>query len=202
MFRIFRKKEEARSDADLVQHYQQTGDQKALSLLYERYVELVFGVCLKYFKDATLAEDAVMNIYEELITKVKGHEIKQFKSWLHVLSRNHCLMQLRRKKITVSFEPQLMQSVDLRHHNNVEVEDKKEMQLQGLEKCIETLADKQKACIELFYLKGKSYKEIAEERGEAISKIRSYIQNGRRNLKICMEKTARVKEVRDINDVD
>ncbi|MCH2081543.1 MAG: sigma-70 family RNA polymerase sigma factor [Saprospiraceae bacterium] len=189
MLRIFSKKEEPQSDAALVAHYQQTGDQVSLSQLYERYIELVYGLCLKYFKDEGLAQDAVINIYEELVKKVKAHEIKQFKSWLHVLARNHCLMQLRKKKITINFDPDLMQSVDLRHHNNdsEDVEEREE-QLQGLEDCIAGLAEEQKACIELFYLQGKTYKDIASQHNMQIGKVRSFIQNGRRNLKICMER--------------
>lgn len=195
MLRIFRKKEEPQTDQELIAQYQQTGDQQALSLLYQRYVELVYGLCLKYFKDESLAQDAVMNIYETLVVKVKEHEIKQFKSWLHVLSRNHCLMELRKKKISVSFEPHLMQSVDLRHHNDEDHQaEEKEMQLQGLEDCIEQLPGQQKTCVELFYLKGKSYKEIAADKGLKVGKVRSFIQNGRRNLKICMENKIKVEE--------
>jgi RNA polymerase sigma-70 factor (ECF subfamily) len=57
-----------------------------------------------------------------------------------------------------------------------------------LEKCIETLGDEQKQCVKLFYLQEKCYKEITESTGFDMNKVKSYIQNGKRNLKICMEK--------------
>jgi len=187
MLKIFQKRPHKKTDAELVKDYQQSGNLEVLAVLYERYVELVYGVCLKYFKDATLAEDAVMNIYEELIAKTKKHDIKNFRPWLHVLAKNHCLMQLRKKKITVSFDPQLMHSEEIVHPNYGEEQDNHEEK--ALKNCIEKLPKQQKQCINWFYFDNKSYKEIAVMTELELGKVRSYIQNGRRNLKICMEKS-------------
>lgn len=185
MFKIFQKRPQKQTDAELVARYQNSGDMDVLGILYERYVELVYGVCLKYFKDAALAEDAVMNIFEELVTKVKKYEIQNFRPWLHVLTKNHCLMQLRKKKIVVSFDPQLMQSDEIVHPNYGESsENGEEKALKG---CIEKLPDEQKQCVTWFYLEEKSYKDIAKMTDLELGKVRSYIQNGRRNLRNCME---------------
>lgn len=188
MLRIFRKKPHQLSDLELLDEYRSSNDLEYLGVLYERYTELVFGVCLKYLQEQQKAEDAVMAIFEELVEKVKKHEIEKFRSWLHVLTRNHCLMYLRKQKqnLTVSYEPQLMQSVDLRHHT-IELDDQENGELTHLADCIAQLADKQKECVTLFYYDNKSYKEIAEMKQVAVGKVRSYIQNGRRNLKLCME---------------
>lgn len=189
MLRIFRKQPHQLTDQELLEQYRSSEDLEYLGVLYERYVELVYGVCLKYLKDQQKAEDAVMAIFEELIEKVKKHDVEKFRPWLHVLTRNHCLMYLRKqnRNLTVSYEPGLMQSVDSRHHS-IEIEDSENGELENLQDCMGQLPDQQKECIKLFYYDNKSYKEIAEMKELAVGKIRSYIQNGRRNLKICLEK--------------
>jgi len=182
-----------RSDEDLLHRYQQAGELEVLGTLYERYMELVYGVGLKYLKAEEAAEDAVMAIFEELTQKVKAHQIKNFKSWLYVLARNHCLMKLRKQQrtLTVSFEPEFMQS-EQAEHPTFEWDNLEDIQLEALRACLDELPEEQKHCIEQFYYEGKSYKQIAEDNDEELGKVRSYIQNGRRNLKICMEKKDKI----------
>ena len=190
MLKIFRKKSNDKSDLELLAAYQASGDLEVLGELFERYMELVFGVCLKTLKDREKAEDAVMSVFEELVVKAKEHEIRQFRGWLHVLTRNYCLMQLRKqnKYSTVSFDAKFMQSTETVHpmeevgNNGTE---------KALKTCLDKLSEKQKRCVGLFYFQNKSYKEIAELTGEELGKVRSFIQNGRRNLKICIEKTTK-----------
>jgi RNA polymerase sigma-70 factor (ECF subfamily) len=188
MLRILNKRPDERSDADLLAAYRQGGDTTPLGELYARYMELVYGLCLKYLKDEGKAEDAVMGIFEELVRKTKEHEVNNFRSWLYVLAKNYCLMQLRKEKknLTVSFEPEFVQSVDQRHHT-IEL-DNENGELEQLEDCLQQLNVQQKRCVQLFYLEGKSYKEIAESEEQPLGTVRSHIQNGRRNLRICMEK--------------
>ncbi len=179
----------AATDEELLQEFGQTGDQQVLADLYLRYSDLLYGVCLKYLEDAEDAKDAVMNIYQELLRKLPQHEVQNFRSWVYVLAKNHCLMQLRsaKKNITVSLEEQAVQSDDFSHLDSI-IE--KEEAFRRLEKCIEKLPGEQKRSIRLFYYDSKCYNEIAETTGQDWNKIRSLIQNGRRNLKICMEKNA------------
>ena len=174
-------------DHELVSEYKRSGDIKVLGTLYERYMDLVFGVCLKYLKTNEPAKDAVMQIFEELVSKVHKYEIDIFKGWLFTLAKNHCLMQLRTPKTlkTVEFNPSLMQSGEETHLNGVL---QKEEEFKKLEKCLKTLSQEQKESVELFYLQNKCYKEIADITGYEWNKVRSLIQNGRRNLKICIEK--------------
>lgn len=177
------------TDAELVELYRTHGDLAVLSSLYQRYMDLIYGVCLKYLKDAETAKDAVINIYEELIPKLKQHEVNNFKSWLYTLSRNHCLMQLRKEKghQTVEMTESFMQNGEMMHPDAVQ---EKEDQLNSMEKCLEQLPEEQKTCVTLFYLQGKCYNDITEETGIEWNKVRSYIQNGRRNLKLCIERNA------------
>lgn len=181
---------EALPDAELVQQYRQKADVNLLGTLYQRYMDLVYGVCLKYLKDAELSKDAVLQIYEELVEKLKKHEVEHFKSWLYTLARNHCLMQLRREKgkKTVEMQEQFMQNSELLHPEHVL---QKEEQLNTMEECMEQLATEQKQCVELFYLQSKCYNEICEQTGLEWNKVRSHIQNARRNLKLCMDKKSR-----------
>jgi len=179
------------SDTDLVLAYRQTEDLKVLGELYQRYMELVYGVCLKYLKDSELAQDAVMQIFEELVSKLKKHEVENFRGWLHQVAKNYCLMQLRTPKNvkTVALPPLLMQNEEDVHLNGVM---EKEENFQKLEKCIASLSDEQRTMIKLFYLDGKCYNEIVELTGLGWNHVRSSIQNGRRNLKLCMEKKSEV----------
>lgn len=174
------------TDAELVSLYRKEADLHVLGKLYQRYMDLIYGVCLKYLKDPEAAKDAVINIYEELISKLKQHEVSHFKSWLYTLSRNHCLMQLRKEKgrSTVEIAEKFMQSEEMLHLDSVM---EKESQLSSMEKCLEQLSEEQKSCVTLFYLQGKCYNEITEITGIEWNKVRSFIQNGRRNLKLCME---------------
>ena len=180
-------KPEDLADDELVNSYRSNGDVAMLGKLYERYMGLVYGVCLKYLKDEELAKDAVMGIFEELVTKVKQHDIKQFRAWLYVLSRNHCLMQLRagKKLPTVGIDEFMEFSPVLHPDDN---DGNKEEALQALERCIDKLMPAQKQSVRLFYLDEKCYKEIAEQTGYTLNEVKSYIQNGKRNLKLCLEK--------------
>jgi RNA polymerase sigma factor (sigma-70 family) len=184
----------AQTDHELVVGYRETGDLKVLGELYQRYMELVYGVCLKYLKEPELAQDAVMQIFEELVSKLKKHEVENFRAWLHQVAKNHCLMQLRTPKNlkTVALSPLLMQNEEDVHLNGVMYggtsSDDKEQNFQKLESCIAALPEEQKTMIQLFYLDFKCYNEIVEITGKTWNQVRSSIQNGRRNLKMCMEK--------------
>ena len=177
----------AAPDEELVQSYRSTGDLKVLGELYQRYMDLVYGVCLKYLKDPEPAKDAVLVVFEELITKLQKHEVAHFKGWLYQLSKNHCLMILRsEKKFTkAQIDVSLMQNEEIVHLNG---ELEKEQNFKHLHYCLGQLVAEQKDVLELFYLKGKCYNEIVTLTGIEWKKVRSFIQNGRRNLKICMDK--------------
>ncbi len=187
MLRIFRKKTDDCSDAELVSLYKKSGDTAYLGTLYERYTELVYGVCLKILKNESEAQDAFMTVFEKLLVKVKTQEIKDFRPWLHVLVKNQCfeILRKRSKHLTVSYETEFMQSEEVVHPY---FEDSSLEREKILTQCLEQLNVEQKQCVQLFYYQGKTYKEIASLKEEAVGKIRSYIQNGRRNLKMCIEK--------------
>ena len=174
------------TDKELVALFRQSGDLVVLSRLYQPYMDLVYGVCLKYFKESEAAKDGVMQIFEELVEKLKRHEVENFRAWLHQLAKNHCLMQLRTPKNlkTIEFKADFVQLEENVHLNGVL---EKEENFKKLEYCLSTLTPQQEKAIRLFYLDGKCYHEIVEITGQDWNQVRSFIQNGRRNLKNCME---------------
>jgi RNA polymerase sigma factor (sigma-70 family) len=173
------------SDEDLLQQYRDTGDLPTLARLYEKYMTLVYGVCLKYLKDEEQSKDAVMQIFEELLVKVNRYDIKQFKSWLYTLTRNYCLMQLRgdKKREHESLDGVMELAIDL-HPEYSDLQD----DIAALERCKQKLPQPQREAINLFYMDERCYKEIADHTGYTLNEVKSYIQNGKRNLKICLEK--------------
>ena len=178
------------SDEALIELYKKTDDLGIVGVLYDRYTALTFGVCLKYLKDREESRDAVMQIFEKLIVTLKEHEINVFKGWLYVTARNHCLMQIRARK-GKNFEelsPFLMETGGNGHQEHGQ---ELEGDLTRLEKCMESLANEQKQCVQLFYLQQKCYRDITTSTGYDINKVKSYIQNGKRNLKICMEQNGK-----------
>lgn len=181
---------EHRSDEQLLADYVGgSGSARSLGLLYERYMPMVYGVCLKILKDAGKAEDAVMAIYEDVAKKVKEHEIGSFRGWLYVLARNYCLMEWRKaqRRPTDHHAPE-----DMVFYDAIEPVFEYELPVgtSALEKCLATLTEMQRTCVTWFYYEDKSYKEIADMLTEELGKVRSHIQNGKRNLRICLDKNA------------
>lgn len=175
------------TDQELVKQFKANGNLDHLGELFTRYQSLVYGVCLKYLRDRDEAKDAVMQLFEKLISTLRAHEVENFKSWLYATTRNHCLMKIRsgKSKFTDGFSSELMENRFMLHP---EEESELEWNLTRMEKCLETLAEEQKRCVQLFYLEEKCYKEITQFTGFELNQVKSYIQNGKRNLKNCMER--------------
>jgi len=177
---------QALSDNELLAQFKKSGDNSLVGELYKRYSHLVFGVCLKYLKNEDEAKDAVLQIFENLLEDLKKHEISNFKSWLHSVARNHSLMFLRKQQTQQKrvneyeavYEPEESFDTPFAVHDKLE----KEVMLTKLEEAITQLKDEQRICIELFFLEEKCYNEVADITGYDIKKVKSYIQNGKRNL--------------------
>jgi len=177
-------------DEKLVEAFRQSGDLELLGALYQRYMHLVYGVCLRYFKDREDARDGVMQIFEKLIVEIQSHKIQKFKSWLYVLTKNHCLMEIRsgktQKRNLDSWVTEQEYSVEFQPELHP-IDEEGAEQNARLRECIERLKNEQKECILLFFFKNKSYREIGGMLSMDEKKVKSYLQNGKRNLKICLE---------------
>jgi RNA polymerase sigma-70 factor (ECF subfamily) len=178
-------------DAELLERYKRTKDQKWLSQLFGRYVHLIYGVCLRYSPDVREAEDMTMEIYQKIVSKTLNHQIKHFKSWIYVVAKNHCLEKIRKMtgRRTESFDPNFMQLASEIHPvDEKSSSDAVETKFKLLEECLKKLNEQQRVSIDLFYYQNKTYVEIAAIIEDEVSQIRSYLQNGRRNVKKCVER--------------
>lgn len=174
-------------ESELLAGFRRTGNLELLGRLYQSYMPLVYGLCLKYLKDEDASKDAVMQIFEKLIDKLQKHEVNSFKSWLYTLTRNYCLMELRANSRSV-FVPAEDSYLAGYSGSDFSMNESNEKTLNIMERCMESLPEEQRMSINLFYLQEKCYKEVSEITGFDMNKVKSYIQNGKRNLKICMEK--------------
>lgn len=188
-----RKACENLTDKEIVIQYKIRADREMIGILFKRYTHLVYGVCYKYLKDAEESKDAVMDIFEKLTEDLKKHEIENFKSWLYSVSKNHCLMILRKSKPEIRMEDKHLRSFELQlmeNDHDMHQWDKEEVtvSLEQMKDSLSGLKEEQRQCLELFYLQNKSYKEIEEITGYSSEKVKSYIQNGKRNMKIILSK--------------
>ena len=169
-------------DARLLVRYRESGNLEFLGTLYHRYMHLVYGVAMKYLQDQEQSKDAVMQIFEILTDKVAQQDIRNFKAWLFAVTRNHCLGLIRKTRLTDKIEIDIMESEDSMHLNG----EGNERQLE-LSRALSNLSEHQRRCIEMFYYENKSYREISDETGFDLKKVKSCIQNGKRNLKIYLD---------------
>ena len=193
---FFKKKHKLESETDLLIEYREKGDLAILGKLYEPQMEMVFAIAMKYFKDEEEAKDTVMQLFEELIPKLQQHEVENFKAWLGMVTRNYCLMELRKKTVEISnfdlkeqdeeesLSDNFMEIITSEHHtDSLDLE----QNLTKLEECLKTLNLEQKQSVELFFMQDKTYQEVSQLTGFEVNKVKSYLQNGKRNLKNCME---------------
>lgn len=186
-----------RSDEQLIGLFCTSGNMEVLGELYERYMHLVYGVCLKYLRNRDDSKDAVIHIFEKLIREIPKQKIENFRSWLHVVTKNYCLMQLRAQKSLNEKQAEWINdpSVFMENDNVLHPLDTEEPNnAKDLEDCISRLNEEQKRSITSFYFENKCYREIASEMGLDEKKVKSHLQNGKRNLKLCLEKKNEERE--------
>lgn len=169
------------SDQELLEKFKKDADSLWLGILLQRYTLLLLGVCMKYLKEEEAAKDAVQQVFLKAITELPKYQVNYLKSWLYTIARNHCLMQLRDKNRVISVSDDLNLSEEpLQNLTAAE----KEHSLNLLELSLVELNQPQKTCVTLFYLQKKSYQEIVDSTGFSLLQVKSYIQNGKRNLKL------------------
>ena len=178
------------TDAELLNNFYLEHDNQWLGLLLERYTLLLLGVCMKYLKNEEEAKDSVQQIFLKAITELHKYRVEYFKSWIYMVAKNHCLMKLRDRKGKLTadltenvagFAPETQQDEKLQ-----QLEKEKRLELMG--SALQELGNEQKRCVTLFYLEKQSYQEIAQHTGYSILKVKSHIQNGKRNLRIILDR--------------
>lgn len=191
------KKKEYNSDEELLKHYKQSGNKELFADLFKKHVTVVYGTCLFYLQDKDEAQDATMQLFEKLMLDINNREIDNFKGWLSFVVRNHCISLIRKNKSQTKniksyyeFEynaPDYEQEEKINSVND-------DVLLENMKDCLPKLKENQRICVELFYLKNKSYQDIANETNFSLNEIKSYIQNGKRNLKLLIEDSTKNKK--------
>ena len=176
-------------DNELLQRFYADHDNEWLGILLQRYTMLLLGVCMKYLKNEEEAKDSVQQVFLKAISELHKYKVDYFKSWIYMVAKNHCLMKLRDKgKYTTEINEQLMATPDEITDKNNYIE--KDRALTSMAAALTQLNKEQQVCVTLFYLEKKSYQEIAELTSYSLLQVKSHIQNGKRNLKILMEKSS------------
>lgn len=180
-----------------MENYYTDGNNEWLGILMQRYTLLLYGVCMKYLKHEEEAKDAVQQIFLKAISELQKYRVTYFKSWLYMVARNYCLMQLRDKeKASPLPVTEKMMASEPEETDSLVFHQQKDAALSALDEALEELNEDQKQCIVLFYLQKKSYNDIALMTGYSPMQIKSHIQNGKRNLKIIMEKKMKKDKVK------
>ena len=174
------------TDKELLEQFYASHDNKWLGILLQRYTLLLLGVCMKYLKNEEEAKDCVQQVFLKAITELHKYKVEYFKSWIYMVARNHCLMRLRHLgKKTVDIDEKMIEAKeDIRLNSHIE----KENLLRALSESLNELSKEQKDCVTLFYLEKRSYQEVADKTGFTIMQVKSYIQNGKRNMKLLLDK--------------
>lgn len=175
----------------MLEKHKSSGNAEYFGELFNRYIPLLYGMCLKYFREKDKAHDAVMQLFENLLPKISGYQIATFRTWLYSVAKNHCLQILRKenKEIRVDFDTELMESDEILHL--LCEEDVAEEKMEALQGCLNRLPDGQRISITHFFMNEMSYAEIVDRTGYSLKTVKSNIQNGKRNLKICINKHLR-----------
>jgi len=176
------------SDQELLENFYTTHDTVWLGILLPRYTLLLLGVCIKYLKNEEEAKDCVQQIFLKVITELKKYKVEYFKSWLYMVAKNHCLMKIRDRqgKIPVELSERSMPVVEEQPDRQSFVENDQTIEL--MTEALAELSPEQRQCVTLFYLQKKSYQEISEQTRFTMMQVKSYIQNGKRNLKLMIER--------------
>ncbi len=175
------------SDQDLLHRYKADGNTEWIGVLFDRYAILLLGLCMKYLKNEEDARDSVQQIFLKVLSEIHRHDVLYFKAWIYQVARNHCLMQLRHKK-DVELKEDLVPGVAQQEDVNMKAHEQKDLLLDNMERALQELNPDQATAVRLFYLEKKSYQEITDITGFNAGQVKSYIQNGKRNLKILLEK--------------
>jgi RNA polymerase sigma factor (sigma-70 family) len=172
------------TDQELLEQFYADHNNEWLGILLQRYTLLLLGVSMKYLKNEEEAKDSVQQIFLKVIQELQKYKVEYFKSWLYMVAKNHCLMKLRDRqgKITTEINDRLTAKPEEETDRQKLLQNDHTLDL--MESALKELNPEQEQCVTLFYLQKKSYQEISDTTGYTMLQVKSYIQNGKRNLKI------------------
>ena len=176
------------TDQQLLELFYADQNNEWLGILLQRYTLLLLGVCMKYLKNEDQAKDSVQQIFLKVILELQKYKVEYFKSWLYMVTKNHCLMILRQRKGKITAEINDRLSATPGEEIDRQTLEQNDHTLKLMEVSLKELNPEQQQCVTLFYLEKKSYQAVSDETGFSMLQVKSYIQNGKRNLKLMIEK--------------
>jgi len=184
------------TDQELLQRYKADGNGDWIGILFDRYALLLLGMCMKYLKNEEDARDSVQQIFLKVLSDVNKHDIQYFRAWIYQVTKNYCLMQLRQHHMKYKEEiTDKHMGAIIEEPVNIRAYQEKDLMLENMEQAMAMLSPEQNTCVKLFYLDKRSYQEIADKTGYSLLQVKSYIQNGKRNLKLLLEKQQRANKL-------
>lgn len=180
----------AATDQELLEKFQKTHNNDWLGILLERYLHLIFGVCMKYLENEEEAKDHTQQICLQVLKNISRHEVTYFKSWLYQVSKNHCLMHLRKSR-HLHIQPLTEDARDMQAEPEGRYRNGEEIQINYLQQAMKLLNKPQHTCLEMFFFQKRTYQHISEVTGYSVKQVKSHIQNGKRNLRQAIERLAK-----------
>lgn len=172
------------SDEDVLHQYCRTRAPEYFAELFNRYVPIVFSICKSYLDHDEDRRDMVMRIFQKCLEKVDQQPVKKFSGWLSLLARNECIdyLRLQEKAPEKALPVKNWESPENGYYH------RQESLIRELSVALGSLKPHQRRCIELYYFEEKSYKEISRTTGFSDKEVKSYLQNGKRRLRILIER--------------
>ncbi len=171
-------------------------DEHAFSVLYDRYVDLVYSASFRVLGDAQLAEDASQDVFVRLWRRPETFiaERGRFMSWLMSVTRNRAVDELRARgrrrkreggplgEPDEAAEPVFStELIDPLHSAQLHEEQA------TVRRALAALPREQKLCLELAYFGGLTQQEIAARLHEPLGTIKTRIRLGMQKLRRALE---------------
>ena len=150
--------------------------------LYEKYSPAMFGVCLRYAKNATDAEDILQEGFIKVFRYLKDFTGRgSFEGWLRKIMVNSALNFYKRKNlIAKGVDPETVQYY-VANENDISALAK--MNHEELLEIIKTLPDGYRTVFNLNVIEGYSHKEIGSLMEISVNTSKSQLSRARRSLK-------------------
>lgn len=151
------------------------GDQQAMSVLYDRYANVVYGVALRVLRDAAASEDVLQDVFLQLWRNPDAFDASRgsLAAWLAVISRHRSIDRLRKRHPETDIENCIIVgSPDLRD------ETERNLVIEKVRAVLAEMNPNQRSVLELAFFQGLTHQEIAEKTGEPLGTIKTRIRSG------------------------
>ena len=169
-------------DAGIEKHLAEGRHARAFDLVVPAYKDRVFRLAYSILKDRAAAEDATQETLVRVWKALPGFDGRAaLGTWIYAITRNTCLMELRRRRPTVSFDDP--DSTEAQHAAaSVATGPAEDPERDNLLRLLETLPHNQQEAVRLFYLEDRSYDAVAEQLGMPLGTVKNLLHRARKRL--------------------